>query len=146
LVKKYLYLTLRGTLNKNWVGVLEKVVNDMNNTPIKRLGYLKPKQINSEIDSVFVKNAQKSYKINIYEEPNWKIQLQNQKSYKTNIKNIQIGDYVYRDLDEKLFDKAYDVSVIFLTILSMTFKSTKLCLFSITCFLLLISMRESKVL
>ena len=42
LVKKYLYLTLRGTLNKNWVEVLEKVVTDMNNTPIKKLGFLSP--------------------------------------------------------------------------------------------------------
>jgi hypothetical protein len=111
-VKKYLYKTLRGTLNKNWVNALEKVVQDMNNTPVKRLGYLKPNQINSEIDSVFVKNAQKNHNINIYNEPNWKTQLLNQKNYEKLSSNIKIGDYVYKDIDEKLFDKSYDVSVI----------------------------------
>ena len=52
-------MTLRGTLKQNWVEVLEKIVNDMNSTPIHRLGFLRPNQIYSEIDSVFVKNAQK---------------------------------------------------------------------------------------
>ena len=112
LVKKYLYTTLRGTLNQNWVDVLGKIVNDMNNTPILRLGYLRPNQINSEIDSVFVKNAQKSHKIITYKEPSWKNQLQNVKYYNFDVSNIKKGDYVYRDFDEKLFDKSYNVSVI----------------------------------
>ena len=114
LVKKYLYMTLRGTLNKNWVEVLEHIVTDMNNTPLKRLGFLKPSQVNSEIDSVFVRNAQKSNQITIYKEPNWKTQVQNELNYKSDSSNIQVGTYVYRDFDEKLFDKSYDVSVTFL--------------------------------
>ena len=113
IVKKYLYMTLRGTLNQNWVQVLEKIVIDMNNTPIRKLGFLKPNQINSEIDSVFVKNAKASHNIESFQDTNWKIQLENEKNYKSDSKNIQIGDYVYRDLNEKLFDKSYDVSVIF---------------------------------
>ena len=107
-------MTLRGTLNQNWVEVLEKIVTDMNSTPLKKLGFLRPNQINSEVDSVFVKNAQNSNKIIVYKEPNWQTHLKNELNYKTNSSNIQIGDYVYRDFDEKLFDKSYDVSVTFL--------------------------------
>ena len=104
-------MTLRGTLNQNWVDTLGKIVNDMNDTPIQRLGYLKPNQINSEIDSVFVKNAQKSHNIKTYKEANWKSQVKNVQSYNLDLSNIQQGDYVYRDFDEKIFDKSYNVSV-----------------------------------
>ena len=104
-------MTLRGTLNKNWVEVLEKVVNDMNNTPIKKLGFLKPNQVNSEIDSVFVKNAKKSHNIESIDETNWKTQLQNEENYISASSNIQKGDYVYRDSEQKIFDKSFDVSV-----------------------------------
>lgn len=104
-------MTLRGTLSKNWIEALEKIVIDMNNTPIKKLGFLRPNQINSEIDSAFVQDAQKKLNITRYKDTNWKIQLQNNKSYTSDRTNIQKGDYVYRDFDEKLFDKSYNVSV-----------------------------------
>jgi hypothetical protein len=91
IVKKYLYKTLRGTLNKNWVLALEKVVTDMNNTQLKRIGYLTPNQINSEIDSAIVRSEQKKHNIIPNNEPNWQTQLQNQEEYKSNSTNIQIG-------------------------------------------------------
>ena len=116
-------MTLRGTLNQNWVEVLAKIVNDMNNTPIKRLGFLTPNQINSEIDSVFVKNAQKNINLDIYKEPSWKTQFVNVKHYETDVSNIQIGNYVYRDFDEKLFDKSYNVSVNSLILMQCVFKT-----------------------
>ena len=50
-------MTLRGTLNQNWVIVLGRVVENLNNTPIKKLGYLKPNMITNEADSVLVSNA-----------------------------------------------------------------------------------------
>ena len=112
LVKKYLYMTLRGTLNKNWIEVLGKCVENMNNTQVKKIGYLKPNQINSEIDSAFVRNAQKRHNIDFYTEPSWKTQLKNEQNYTVDLKLIKIGDYVYRDVEQKLFDKSYDVSVI----------------------------------
>ena len=38
-------MTLRGTLNKNWVEVLGKCVENMNNTQVKKIGYLKGTKI-----------------------------------------------------------------------------------------------------
>ena len=45
IVKRKLYLTLRGTLNQDWITLLETVVNSLNNIPTKRIGYLTPNSI-----------------------------------------------------------------------------------------------------
>ena len=45
IVKRKLYLTLRGTLNKDWVSLLDTVVHSLNNIPTKRIGYLTPNSI-----------------------------------------------------------------------------------------------------
>ena len=97
IVKKYLYKTLRGTLNKNWVVALEKVVNDMNNTELKKIGYLKPNQIHSEIDSAFVRSALKKHNIGIFKEPNWKDQKKSEDIYNSNKNNLQIGKIVINE-------------------------------------------------
>ena len=112
IVKKYLYMTLRGTLNQNWVESLEKIVSSMNNTQIKRLGFLRPNDITTEIDTVFVRLAQKEHNIEINKEKSLEDQKENQINYASNPTNIQINDYVYRDFDQKLFDKSYNVSVL----------------------------------
>ena len=104
-------MTLRGTLNQNWVEALENVVNNLNNTPIKKLGFLTPNMINSEADSVNVSKARKEFEIVPFREDNYKIQIQNQKAYESNTKQLQKGDYCYVDFDEKLFDKSFDVVV-----------------------------------
>ena len=112
IVKKYLYMTLRGTLNQNWVESLEKIVLSMNNTPINRLGFLKPNDITTEIDTVFVRLAQKENNVKVNKEQSLEEQKQNQINYVSSQTNIQVNDYVYRDFDQKLFDKSYNVSVL----------------------------------
>ena len=112
IVKKYLYMTLRGTLNQNWVESLEKIVSSMNNTQIKRLGFFRPNDITTEIDTVFVRLAQKEHNIEVNKEKSLEDQKENQINYASNPTNIQINDYVYRDFDQKLFDKSYNVSVL----------------------------------
>ena len=103
-------MLLRGTLNQDWVKVLPKVTNSLNNTPLKKLGWLTPNSINSEIDSVRVKKAKKSFNIISYSEPDFETQQQNQKTYEQS-KALQVNSFVYLDFDEKLFDKSFDVSV-----------------------------------
>ena len=105
-------MTLRGTLNQNWVESLEKIVSSMNNTQIKRLGFLRPNDITTEIDTVFVRLAQKEHNIEVNKEKSLEDQKENQINYASNPTNIQINDYVYRDFDQKLFDKSYNVSVL----------------------------------
>jgi len=75
---------------------------------LKRLGYLRPNDINSEADSVAITRAKKEHGIDVYKEPSFEEQSHNIKNYQG---DLQISDYVYRDFDTKLFDKSYDVSV-----------------------------------
>ena len=104
-------MQLRGTLNQDWVQVLPSVINALNATPLKKLGWHQPISINSEIDSVNVDNAKNHHKIETYSEPNVLTQQKNQEEYRKSSDSLQINDFVYLDVDEKLFDKSFDVSV-----------------------------------
>jgi hypothetical protein len=113
IVKKKLYMSLRGTLSQDWIKFLKITVNALNKTPTPRIGFLTPNSITSEIDSVRVQNAKKAHNIEILEEGNFKKELQNQKDFdesKTAAK-FKINDYVYLDFNQKLFDKSFDVAV-----------------------------------
>ena len=111
IVKRRLYMTLRGSLNQNWPKFLEIVVKNLNNIPNKKLGFLKPTAINNEADSVLVSNAKKELNIETFREPNFKQQQINQKNYENSKNEFQVGDFCYVDFDEKLFDKSFDVVV-----------------------------------
>lgn len=108
IVKRRLYMLLRGTLNIHWVEKLPKIIEDLNNTPLTRLGYLKPNDISSEKDSVSVDKAKKAIGLPIIKEPSYLQQRQNINDYKGDLKVL---DYVYKQFDSKVFDKSFDVSV-----------------------------------
>ena len=111
IVKRKLYMLLRGILSQDWVNFLPKVTESLNNTPIKRLGWLKPSSIHSESDSVHVKQAQNVHHIEVYSEPNFHIQQQHEENYINDSKNLQVHDFVYLNYETKMFDKSFDVSV-----------------------------------
>jgi hypothetical protein len=111
IIKKKLYLLLRSKLSKDWVKYLPIVVQSYNETPLKKLGFLKPNDIRSEFDSIIVDIKKKEKKIPVYKEPNVAIQLQNQQKHETDKTKLQVGDYVYVNFNEKLFDKSFDVQV-----------------------------------
>ena len=112
-VKRRLYKLLRGTLSHDWVSELPKTVEALNNTPIRKLGYLTPNSIISEKDSVNVYHAKEKLNITSYSEPNFHLQRQNQENYTSEKHLLQVNDYVYLDFNEKIFDKSFDVSVRF---------------------------------
>lgn len=113
IVKKRLYMLLRGILNQDWVQYIPKIVKDYNHTPLQKLGFIAPEKIHSELDSVRVSEAQKKFKISVYHEPDFKNQRKNQNDYENNSSNLQIGSYVYLTSNEELFSKSYDVKVTF---------------------------------
>ena len=108
LVKKKLYLMLRSQLSHKWVHFLSNVVNSLNNTPLKRLGWLTPNSIHNEADSVFVKQAQAKNNVLPPKAPTYLEMQSSEKYYKG---DLNVNDYVYLDFNEKLFDKSFDVSV-----------------------------------
>ncbi len=111
LIKKRLYMCLRSQLSQNWIKFIKSVVEAHNNTPLEKLGWLRPNQIHSEYDSTLVQQQKLKFNINTFKEPNFEIQRANQKAHSKNKKKLQINDYVYLDLNEKLFDKSFDIQV-----------------------------------
>ena len=110
IIKRKLYMQLRGTLSQDWITALPKVVESFNNSPVRKLGGLTPNSINSEEDSVKVDNLRKLKNIQTYSEPTYDKQRENQENYEKS-PSFQINDFVYLDFDEKLFDKSFNVSV-----------------------------------
>ena len=108
LVKRKLYMTLRAQLSNDWCAYIQTVVNGLNNTPLKKLGWKTPNSIHDEADSVAIDKARKLNKIPTFELPTYQKQHENQKNYKGDLK---VGDYVYIDFNEELFQKSFDVSV-----------------------------------
>ena len=104
-------MLLRGSLCQDWVKFLPKVVESYNHTPLNKLGGIAPETIHSEIDSVRVAEAQKKANVEINREPNFHLQIQNQKDYEKNPQNLKVGAYVYLSSNEDLFAKSYDVKV-----------------------------------
>ena len=108
LVKRKLYLLLRSQMQHTWVTFLPKVVNSLNNTPLKRLGWLTPNSIHDEASSVFVDEAKRKNDISTEKMPTYSEQQENQQNYNGDLKK---DDYVYLDFDENVFGKSFDVSV-----------------------------------
>lgn len=112
LVKRRLYMLLRSKLSKNWVKYLPMVIQSLNNLPIKKLGFLKPKNIVSEKSSVYVDKALEKYSIMKVKQPTFEEQLQNEHFDSVNFKTFKIGDYVYKQFNVKLFEKKYNIAVL----------------------------------
>lgn len=107
IIKRLLYMQLRDNLSQNWPELLPKVVENYNNTPLKHLGYMKPNDIQTIADSLEVRNAQAKHNVVIYNEPNFRQQIQNQLDYTNKSTGFKVGDYVYANEEEKLFDKSF---------------------------------------
>jgi hypothetical protein len=112
MIKKKLYMLMRGILSQNWVEYLPKVVQQFNHTPQLKLGNIAPEDILSPVDSAKVFDARKNLHVTVFHEPNFKQQFDNQKKYESDIKKLQVGDFVFLTLEEKLFDKSFDVKVL----------------------------------
>jgi hypothetical protein len=111
IIKRKLYMLLRGNLSQDWVNFLPKVVESYNHTPSKKLGGIAPETIHSEIDSVRVTEAQKNSNIKVYHEPNFHQQQENQLNYDKNKDTLKPGTFVYLTTNEDLFAKSFDVKV-----------------------------------
>ena len=104
-------MILRSKLSKDWPHYLPIVTNSFNNTPLKKIGFLKPCDIQREADNIKVENALKSHGLKPLALPTFQEQNKNQEKYEAKSKNIQVNTYCYLDFGENVFDKAYDVSV-----------------------------------
>lgn len=81
---------MRDTLNPDWIKPLEIVTKSYNNTPIKRLGWLRPNDVTSPASSVEVDEAKKSHNVAILKEPTYNEQREKSNSYDGDLK---VNDY-----------------------------------------------------
>jgi len=110
-VKRKLYMLLRSELSHNWVEYISVVVTGLNATPLKKLGGLTPNSIHNEASTVFVEKAKKNANGHRLPQPTYKDKEKNQQNYSGDLK---VGDFVYLDFKENVFDKSFDVSVCYL--------------------------------
>lgn len=114
-IKRKLYFYMRNSLTQSWSDQLQKVVDGLNATPLKKLGYLAPKDIVNESSSVEVDNALKLHQLPIPKEPTYNEKFQNQESYQKEATKkssmLKAGDYVMLDMKQTFLDKAYDLAV-----------------------------------
>lgn len=87
------------------------IVTNLNKRKLKRIGYLTPAQINSNLDDVLVQEALKEHKIVPYQQPDWREQEKNQAKYEAKKENLQVGDFVYKDDKLSVFQKSYEAYV-----------------------------------
>lgn len=110
-VKRRLFMLLRSQLSQNWVKYIQIIVNQYNDTPLKKLGFLKPNDIKSDRDTVSVTLSRKLNGIEAYRQPDFKTQAENVERYQNNLKNLKVGDFCYKFYNEQMFDKKYNISV-----------------------------------
>lgn len=87
------------------------VVANLNKRKLKRIGYLTPEDINSNLDDILVQEALRKHKIVPYQQPDWRQQEKNQAKYEAQKQNLQVGDFVYKDQKLSVFQKSYEAYV-----------------------------------
>jgi len=115
-VKKKLYVYMRSSLTHNWISAVQKVVTGLNETPQKRLGFLRPNDITDEGSSVLVDKALRKQNLPVLKEPTYEEQIQSEKDYnllsQKNEKLLKKDDFCYLDFKSSgVFDKGYDILV-----------------------------------
>ena len=93
ILKRRLYKILRDKQYQNWTKFLKVVSDQFNNTPQKKLGFIKPIQIKSICDTELLLNSNKNFKRN--KVISYKTQEENQKSHEENKTLFQVNDFVY---------------------------------------------------
>jgi len=112
LIKRRLYATLRSNLSKDWVHYLKPTVENLNLRHVKSLGGFQPKNANSLLDDVKIREAQREKGIIPYKDPPLKEQLENEKKFNKDKKNqFSVDSYVYLDSRSTLFGKSFDMQI-----------------------------------
>ena len=107
---------MRSEVSTDWPQFLPLVVDSLNKKHIKQLGNISPSEINSDLDDVKIRDAQKLNNVAVYQEPSWKQQNMNQENFSSSGNAFQVGQHVYMDKKTEVFDKSFFAQVILLPI------------------------------
>jgi hypothetical protein len=103
---------LRQSLSENWVKYVKYVVDAMNNSPMRSLGFLSPSQISSPAMEPYARKAMMPYRHG--PEPSFVEQIKNREDYVALKGALVKGEYVMLNFKEASFFTSYDTQVIFL--------------------------------
>ena len=107
LIKRKMYQMMRAEISDNWLNYLPYAVNALNQRHLRALGFMSPSDIKSELDDALVRKAQEENNVAVYHQPNYKEQNQNQEDYKNSTNPFQVGQHVYLDNKEQVFNKSF---------------------------------------
>jgi len=102
-----LYLILQSEQTNNWPKYIKTVVQHLNETPVQKLGYIAPNEINSFLDDYKARDAQLEHSIIPVKGPTLIQRKKNEAIYKSAKNVLQTGDLVYLDEKETAFTKQY---------------------------------------
>ncbi len=97
---------MRSLLTTHWAKYLGAIVKGLNNTRNSALGNLRPSDIQSPIDDPKLDAV-----VGVPEDTSFEEQIENQKRYDADQKNLKIGDHVYMDWPPAALEKSFDTPV-----------------------------------
>lgn len=103
-IKTVLFRMCRVEMDDEWEKFLPVVVQHYNDTPLKAIGGVKPGDIKSPLDDPLIDEKMSSPKL-----PSPKEMDAQQRAYEADDKKLQVGQYVFADAKESLFDKSFEI-------------------------------------
>lgn len=101
-IKRKIYQALRGPkiLDKNWVRLLPIFTKNINMTPKKAIGYLKPAEVHGSENDPKIRRAMK--KAGVWNKtPTVSEQQETSKKYSSQKLKFKVGDYVFANLERE---------------------------------------------
>lgn len=102
-IKLRLFALMRSLKTENWPSFLEKVVQNYNKLKQKSLKNHSPDEFQSHVDDVLLPD--------VIKQPNFEIQIENQRKYEENPNLPQVGSYCFlaKNVTSRSFEKSYDL-------------------------------------
>jgi hypothetical protein len=98
---------MQSELSENWPKFLPIVIANLNNTPVPKLGNIKPIEVNSYLDDYKIREAQLARNITPVLAPTLQERNKNEENFNQADSSFKTGDLVYLDFKESAFSKQY---------------------------------------
>lgn len=102
---------LRTILDQAWNQHITEVVQNLNNSPNKGVGYLIPATLHGILADSSIRSALQTHNLSKPPEPSYTEQIQLEKDYLDSSNVLLPGDYVLLNLRDEPFFKSYDQQV-----------------------------------
>ena len=98
---------MQSELTENWPKFLPIVIENLNNTPVPKLGDIAPNEVNSYLDDYKIRQAQLARNITPVLAPTLQQRNKNEETDNQSDDLFKTGTLVYLDFKESAFSKQY---------------------------------------